>query len=557
MHKNIVICSDGTGNSSNKDRGTNVFKLYEALDLNNSFEDVSRQFAFYDDGVGTEDNKIFRMLTGAVGFGLTRNVKHLYREIVHAYEPGAHLYFFGFSRGAFTVRTLVGLIARFGILDLSGGGDERKAIKSNRELKRAVNHLYAAYRYNSNALLTWPLKFWAFLMRRRPQDICNRYHFKNAENDFTLRFIGVWDTVDAVGLPWDRLADFVDLVIYKFKFCDKTLNPRVKKACHALAIDDERATFHPVMWDESEETDPERIQQVWFAGAHANVGGGYPKQGMSLVTLDWMMAHAQRAGLHFIDTDGEFYVGHRNVTDKLYDSRAGLAAYYRYKSRDIAAICGQTKEMSFGAKLVHTTRQTLETCLLGKPAVVRKPKIHISALARIAMAVKGYAPGNLPREFDVVGGEHYLSDRQRRESVTYPSITRPFELDYGDSTLLQRTRFLDWICRMGHFTLTLTSIYFLYILYRVQRPEIPKGAGVFEKVQIFFSTLAGIPTLPFGKMIEAICIAATHWLVVAGFLFSIAGSFLAYPVMQSIYSGFWYRQRKMLKKFVENFRDYS
>src|SRR5690606_14865009 len=138
-----------------------------------------------------EDNKIFRTLGGAIGLGLTRNVKQLYHEIVHAYEPGAHLYFFGFSRGAFTVRTLVGLIARFGILDMSGGGDPDKAIKSSKELKRAVKHLYAAYRYISNALLTLPLKLWMFLMRRRPQDIAKRYCFKNAECDFTLRFVGV------------------------------------------------------------------------------------------------------------------------------------------------------------------------------------------------------------------------------------------------------------------------------------------------------------------------------------------------------------------------------
>lgn len=192
-----------------------------------------------------------------------------------------------------------------------------------------------------------------------------------------IRFIGVWDTVDAVGLPVAHLADFINKFVYRYKFPDLQLSRRVERACHAIAIDDERHTFHPVMWDEHDEEDG-RIEQVWFAGVHSNVGGGYPKQGTSLVPLAWMMKRAEAAGLRFVTDDRDFYWGHQNVHDKLYDSRAGLAFYYRYKPRDIAETCER-----------HGVT----------------PRLHLSAIERILQGTEGYAPGNIPRDHVIVATE--------------------------------------------------------------------------------------------------------------------------------------------------------
>src|SRR5436189_1818705 len=113
MPKNIVVCSDGTGNQDIKGRGTNVFKLFEAVDLNGHRTDprLDTQLAFYDDGVGTRGNVIQRVWGGAAGLGLKENVKELYRELSRVYDPGDSIYLFGFSRGAFTVRTLAGVIS--------------------------------------------------------------------------------------------------------------------------------------------------------------------------------------------------------------------------------------------------------------------------------------------------------------------------------------------------------------------------------------------------------------------------------------------------------------
>jgi type VI secretion system (T6SS) phospholipase Tle1-like effector len=143
-------------------------------------------------------------------------------------------------------------------------------------------------------------------------------------------------------------------------------------AYHALSLDDDRSSFTPLLWRDSGHP---RIQQVWFSGAHSNVGGGYPKQGMSLVALKWMMSAAINEGLRFNSVDQAFYTQHPNVDDKRYEPRAGLGVFYRWKIRDVDALCGDN-------------------------AVA--PTLHLSVLERIAHGTEGYSPGNLPEEPRIV-----------------------------------------------------------------------------------------------------------------------------------------------------------
>src|SRR5437868_4951433 len=148
MPKNIVICADGTGNTTIKGRGTNVFKLYEAVDGNGhrSNPELVQQVAIYHDGVGTESMRWLRIFTGATGFGLSRNVKQLYGELARVYEPGDRIFLFGFSRGAFTVRTLAGLIHACGILDLA-------KYRTNAAFKAGIDEAYREYRQQYNSWL--------------------------------------------------------------------------------------------------------------------------------------------------------------------------------------------------------------------------------------------------------------------------------------------------------------------------------------------------------------------------------------------------------------------
>jgi uncharacterized protein (DUF2235 family) len=423
MPKRIVVCSDGTGNTATKGRGTNVFKLFEAVDLDSHRFDanVTPQIAIYDDGVGTENFKPLKMFGGATGWGLSRNVRHLYKELARVYDPGDEIYMFGFSRGAFTVRTLVGLIGTCGLID-----PERLPSPTFGGLNSAVKMAYRAYRACYRP--------WLWRQFAKPsKDAAAKFKEAHSfQTDVMIRFVGVWDTVDAVGLPF-HLSDVLNATVYQFKFPDHHLSPLVQRACHALAIDDQRQSFHPLLWTERDE-DRARISQVWFAGAHANVGGGYPKQGMSLVALDWLLTEAEQAGVMFNQhglrlnaSERQSFREHASVDDKLYDPRAGLGFFYRWKIRDIDAMCK-----------AHNIF----------------PKVHVSVLERVAHGTDDYSPGNLPAHAQVVftepvKAEHMALAEHRAACVQKVLATIP------EKTLLNDVR--PWI-RVGQ------ASYYVYIL---------------------------------------------------------------------------------------------
>ena len=426
--KNIVICSDGTGNTANKNRGTNVFKLYEAIDLIEPTQGsgLPKQIAIYDDGVGTETFKPLRLLGGAFGWGLSRNVKELYAGLVRSYRPNDKIFLFGFSRGGFTVRALGGFITWCGIL-------REDQFDTDADLVAAVKEAYSVYRtkYMTGARQQLrQLRGEKTSMSRHDVTMARfheRYQFYDTKE---IAFIGVWDTVDAVGLPFDQLADFINYFIYPFKFSEHTLHPDVQQARHALSIDDERDTFQPLMWTENTQEDHDRIKQVWFAGVHSNVGGGYPKQGMSLVSLRWMMAEAENAGLRFVSADRDYCRDHENVNDKLYNSRAGLAVYYRYKPRDISRLCREANT---------------------------KAVVHETVIDRIVQRTEGYAPGNLPAGMTLVG--------TGTETMRRPDAAAVIDTEYGssDTSLLDRARGLSWIRRRSHYIFLGLTLWALWV----------------------------------------------------------------------------------------------
>jgi hypothetical protein len=142
-----------------------------------------------------------------------------------------------------------------------------------------------------------------------------------------------------------------------------------------VALDEQRESFAPVLWNERKTEQPERIEQIWFSGVHSNVGGGYPRQGMSLVALDWIMSRAEQHGLRFVPAERLIYRYHADVDDKMYDSRGGIGVFYRWQARDVQRLCDEN-------------------------GIV--PKIHRSVFERIARNTEGYAPGSLPADAVVV-----------------------------------------------------------------------------------------------------------------------------------------------------------
>jgi uncharacterized protein (DUF2235 family) len=391
--RNIVLFSDGTGNSSASLFKTNVRRLYEALDVvDPGAPTPPRQFAFYDDGVGSSGFKPLALLGGAFGLGLTTNVRDLYASLCRTYRPGDKIFGFGFSRGAFTMRILVGLIMNQGIVPYDG---------NEANLARRTKDAFRAYRiekYSRGAGMRLATRLGLAKPSAGYDKTLNHGHpGAGPEKAARVAFLGLWDTVDAYGLPIDELTWAVDRWIWPLTMSDAVLCDRVDRACHALSLDDERQTFHPRLWTEKapskapsgdslkDSVDGERITQVWFPGVHADLGGGYPDDGLAHNSLLWMMRHAKARGLRFMLPVLERYHALADENGLLHDSRRGLAGYYRYKPRDVPALIRQT-EGHFGLPYVWLDR----------------PKVHESVLRRMAVNTAGYAPLSLCAPFDVV-----------------------------------------------------------------------------------------------------------------------------------------------------------
>ncbi|MFP5288962.1 MAG: phospholipase effector Tle1 domain-containing protein, partial [Thermoanaerobaculia bacterium] len=226
----------------------------------------------------------------------------------------------------------------------------------------------------------------------------------------TIEFVGVWDTVDAYGLPIDELTAGIDKFVWPLSMPDQTLSKKVLKACHAVALDDERNTFHPVLWDEAKETtsltatqvEEERISQVWFAGVHSNVGGGDADDALSYVSFKWMADQARLRGLLFSEGLLAYHIAKADVLGRIYDSRRGLAGYYRYNPRKIEWLTnGQVHEQRlFGGRWPKPS----------PPVTVPRPKIHQSVLERIVAAPEAYAPIGFPARYAVVTNDGRILD---------------------------------------------------------------------------------------------------------------------------------------------------
>ena len=284
--KRIVICCDGTWNTRDKQDSTNVVKMADAVLATDS--NAVQQIIYYDEGVGTHWG-LDRLSGGAFGIGLYQNVKQAYRFLVDNFAEGDELYLFGFSRGAYTVRSLAGLIRKAGILN-----------------KRYAHKATSAYQiYRSSEV--------------KPDDEMPKKFRKTYSKETTIKFLGVWDTVGALGVPiWGLRL----LTRKRYQFHDVKLSRSVENAFHAVAIDENRKAFMPTLW-EKQDSPTQVVEQVWFAGTHSNIGGGYAKHGLSDVAFMWMKERAERCGLVFEPTLVE-EIAQPDPLDLITDARKGF-----------------------------------------------------------------------------------------------------------------------------------------------------------------------------------------------------------------------------------------
>ena len=268
--KRLVVCCDGTWNKPDNETITNVEKIARTVQSDPSAAGSAHQLVYYVSGVGAGSYTADRLLGGAFGFGLFHNVIACYRFLAQNYEPGDEIFIIGFSRGAYTARSVAGMIGRVGLLTKVSLVEER--------LPAAV-HMYQRTDMPEGA-------FGASI------DEFKHDHCHSGKVDF----LGVFDTVGALGVPgFTRFAP---------RFHNVQLSSQVLRARHALAIDETRVKFAPAFWEAPEEppgvpTDDERVKQVWFEGAHSDVGGGYRDTGLSDTSLLWMAREAHDAGLVF------------------------------------------------------------------------------------------------------------------------------------------------------------------------------------------------------------------------------------------------------------------
>jgi uncharacterized protein (DUF2235 family) len=378
LPKNIVLFSDGTGNSAAKEFKTNVWRFYQAIDINPpKTANEPHQVVFYDDGVGSENFRPLAYLGLALGFGLAQNVKDLYTFLCRNYAEGDNIFLIGFSRGAFTVRVLAGMIARCGLVHA----------ENEEELREQVAVVYNEYKWDAARRATGTnralLLGWLFGGYKKADLNYVPLGDKIKQRFPRIAFIGVWDTVDAYGMPVDEIKLAIDRYIWPMTLADRNLSSLVDRACHALSLDDERSTFRPVLWNEVRDGDPvdgKQLTQVWFVGVHANVGGGYPDDGLAHVAQQWMMDEARKQGLWFYDQSRLRVDSRANAHGKQYDSRSGIAGYYRYGPRDVDALCDDPN---------HGVR-------------ILKPKVHASAIKRIESWEVAYAPVSFPSDYDVM-----------------------------------------------------------------------------------------------------------------------------------------------------------
>jgi hypothetical protein len=261
MRKLVVFC-DGTWKSADDKAITNVVKVMDAV----LPEDANRnaQILYYGKGVGTA-NLLDRLFGGVFGDGLGTNVRDAYRFLVQNYLPGDEIYLFGFSRGAYTARSLAGMIRCCGLVRKDQAG--------------RISEAYDVYRqrHPDGAEKPEAVRFRAAYAR-----------------EVRIKCVGVWDTVGALGVPVGRILR--RLSRKKHGFHDTQLSGRIDYAFHALAIDEKRYTFEPSLWTVAPQAN-QVVEQVWFSGAHSDVGGGYEETGLSDSALGWMLQKAEQAGL--------------------------------------------------------------------------------------------------------------------------------------------------------------------------------------------------------------------------------------------------------------------
>lgn len=367
MPRNIVICCDGTTNEVAND-STNVLRIYRTLERN------SQQLAYYDAGVGTvadpaaitEGGKLLsKRLDSAIGHSVRENAVKAYRFLATHYLPGDKVFLFGFSRGAYTAKAIAGMIHFLGLVrpELEGLAPLGWAIYSDEDRSLEVTRRFAGGARFKRCF--------------------------SVEAETRIHFVGLWDTVSSFGWFWN------------YRTLPHTANnPSIDHIRHALAIDERRVAFRANLFRPQSTGQHRSIKQVWFAGAHCDVGGGNPEEGDSLakITLQWMLRESEREGLlvNSIERD-ELLSGpdrsHPDALGPINESLNGWWGILEFIPRRVFNI--DTKSMMWKWPNLGGRR----TIALDPPELCTA--LHESVVTRIKAPDAHYHPPNVPAELPI------------------------------------------------------------------------------------------------------------------------------------------------------------
>lgn len=260
---NIGLFFDGTWNhpeqtnTEGEHTPTNVFRLFQASQVQNG---LTNQKLYYDSGVGTDGNWFDKFFGGVFGSGLSKNIAEAYHWLSHNYQPGDQLFVFGFSRGAYTARSLIGMIDKVGLIPNC--------------TKDRVAELFEIYKDKDLSDSSQTIQ-----------------KLKNEGIETSVALLGCWDTVGSLGIPFDSFNGFNKSF---WGFHDTSLSPLIKEAYHAVAIDEHRAHFQHTPMFCAETT---KHETMYLHGSHSDVGGGVHVGGIANISLNWMAQKAVGAGL--------------------------------------------------------------------------------------------------------------------------------------------------------------------------------------------------------------------------------------------------------------------
>jgi uncharacterized protein (DUF2235 family) len=330
--KRLAIFLDGTWNTLNNN--TNVWRL-KSLSA-----ETDDQCVYYSQGVGTRRGESAR--GGITGYGIDNEIIDAYTWLVQHFNDGDDIFIFGFSRGAYTARSLSGLISKCGILRLGA--------------PLSIEQLYDRYRLYDAPTIRF------LLASGRPKNASLEDQWLVKYSQATkIKFIGVWDTVGSLGLPLGS----VEAKVHRYRFLDTHLRLDNESAFHALALDEHRKNFEPTFWTKTVKPDQasaadrtiDKVEQRWFIGAHANVGGGYASDPLAQLPLKWLMGKGAVAGLVFRE---EVVVDTAQATPPVTDSYRGFAhGFYRLVSHPFYRPVGPpTEEGTLSA--THRINETID-----------------------------------------------------------------------------------------------------------------------------------------------------------------------------------------------------